>query len=96
VEGAEAAGPNGLLNVRILKHHEGGVAAQFKVHTLEQTRRKPRHLPAGGHRSRKRDDRNIWMGDEFSSNVAATREDMEDVSREARLVQTCNLTYCTA
>ncbi len=50
VKGAEAAGPNGLLEVGILKDHEGGVATQFKMHPLEQPCREPRHLPAGSHR----------------------------------------------
>ena len=81
VKGAEAAGPNGLLEVGILKDHEGGVATQFKMHPLEQPCREPRHLPAGSHRARKRDDRNIGVDDELSPDVSAAGEDVEDVGR---------------
>ena len=87
MEGAEAASPNGLLNVGILKHHQGGVATQFKVHPLQQPSRYPRHLPAGSHRARKGDHRNIRVDDEFTSDVSATGENVEDIWLKTRLLE---------
>ena len=68
-----------LLKIGILQHNQCGVAGQLQVHPLEQSSREPRHLPTGVHRPGEGDDGNIGVGDEFSSDVAATGKDVEDI-----------------
>jgi hypothetical protein len=57
------------------------------MYAFEQSRRQPRHFPAGGHRARKSNDGNIGVDNELASDVSAAGQDVEDVRRKTRLLE---------
>ncbi len=83
-ERAPGGGGDHRVEVGVLEHDHGRVAAQFQVRPLEVTAGGLADSPSGGRGAREGDDRHARVGDQGLSGVRAAGEHMQQVLRQAR------------